>query len=455
MATVFQLKEGVTTTDLNDATNTKLSKYTPAVKNIGDATVTETAVIVVEGNEATLDSVRAGIIKRLYNAHARQNNRGRNRTFIHFQPDGAAAEYRSEILDGRIANEKNAHGEAWGENPMEFSIIWTRRNYWEGAEAQVPLTNTNGADNTAGLNIYNSNDGVGASPNDRVNYCEIGSADVAGDLPGATRIEMLNPYATGNLGYVWIGQNFTDPDNHVWNYEAEDATPNDNQVSADASDGNWNEVALTSDAAFQDKLTWTLSAAALDAAKGGMMKLVMRFFYDGANFNDPARTWWRVKLDANSLPLYISGRSKPDVNYGLIIRDLITFNLPPWLRGETNQMALDFVIQCQQESGSGYVLNCDTMYLIPADGWRYIQTNHYVDTGERLVDDGISDTVYVDDGAGDDKHSACVGYGNAIMLEPGTDQRLYFLMHSTSAFTAEVDRYLTVKVYYRPRRYTI
>ena len=181
----------------------------------------------------------------------------------------------------------------------------------------------------------------------------------------------------------------------------------------------------------------------------------MRFFYDGANFNDPAKTWWRVKLDANSLPLYISGRTKPDVNYGLIIRDLVTFNLPPWLRGETNQMALDFVIQCQQESGSGYVLNCDTMYLIPADGWRYIQTNHYVDTGERLVDDGINDTVYVDDGAGDDKHSACVGYGNAIMLEPGKLQRLYFLMHSTSAFTAEVDRYLTVKLFYRPRRYTI
>ena len=58
MATVFQLKEGSTTTDLNNASTTFLSKYTPAVGDFGADSITETAVIIVDGVEATLDSTR-------------------------------------------------------------------------------------------------------------------------------------------------------------------------------------------------------------------------------------------------------------------------------------------------------------------------------------------------------------------------------------------------------------
>ena len=453
MATVFQLKEGATTTDLNDATNTKLSKYTPAVKNVGVETVTETAVIVVEGNAAALDSVRAGIIKRLYNAHARQTNHQRDRTFIHFQPEGAAAEWRSEILEGRIANEKNAHGEAWGSNPVEFSIIWTRRNYWEGAEAQVPLTNTNGTDNTAGLNVYNCNDGAGASPNDRVNYCDIKAADVDGELPAATRIEMTNSYASGNLGYIWIGQNFTDPANHVWNYEGEDATGGTSTVDAvHSSGGDYNLLSVSSGPSFQDLLTWTIPTGDVDAAKGGTMKAIIRFTSSSDAADD---IWWRIGLDVNSYKLWQSGRSKIDDAYGLLIRDIIAFNLPPWLRGQTSQAEIDLILEGQQETGGALAPKIDALYLIPTDGWCYIQANDQVANTERIVDDGILDLTYVDDGAGADKRSACVRYGSPIMLEPGKLQRLYFLMHTTSNDVAEVDRLISVKLYYRPRRYTV
>jgi hypothetical protein len=455
MATVFQLKEGATTTDLNDASNTFLSKYTPATKNVGVETVTETAVIVIaNANAATLDSVREGIIQRLYNAHARQSNHARDRTYIHFQPDGAAAENRSEILEGRITNERNAHGEAWGSNPVEFSIIWTRRNYWEGAEAQVPLTNTNGTDNTAGLNIYNCNDGAGASPNDQVNYCDLKAADIDGELPGATRIEMVNPFATGDLGYVWIGHNFTDPADFVWSYEAEDATSTGStEADATASDGDYEEIDVV-DSTWVSMLKWSLTAGSIDAAKGGMVKGIVRFF-EGINSASIPRIWFRIMLDIGAFPLFYTARVKPDANFALVIRDLFTFNLPPWLRGITDQSAINLTLQAYQITGITQTLDIDTLFLFPADGWRYIQVNHLVDQGERLVDDGINDIVYVDDAAGDDKHSIAVGYGSPILLEPGKLQRLYFATHSTAANTSPIDRYLVVKVFYRPRRYTI
>jgi hypothetical protein len=78
-----------------------------------------------------------------------------------------------------------------------------------------------------------------------------------------------------------------------------------------------------------------------------------------------------------------------------------------------------------------------------------------VDEDERLVDDGINDFVYVDDAAGEDKHTVAVGYGSPILLEHGKLQRLYFATHSTAAYISPIDRYLVVKVYYRPRRYTV
>jgi hypothetical protein len=456
MATTFQLKEGATTTDLNDASNTFLSQYTPKVADIGDDTVTETAVIVIDdASAAELDSIRQGIIRRLYNAHARQTNRERDRTYIHFQPDGAAAEYRSEILDGRIANEKNAHGERWGDSAVEFSIIWTRRNFWEGPETQVPLTNTNGTDNTAGLNVYNCNDGVGASPNDRVNYIDIDSGDVGGELPAACRIEMVNPL--NNLAMVWIGHNHTTPATFVWNYEAEDATSTGTtKADAAASDADYEELDITSGVgSWQDMLTWTITAAALDAAKGQMVKGVIRFLSGGTYVGNITSVWFRLRIELDGNPLFYTGRVKPDVAYATVIRDLFTFNLPPWLRGETGHIALDLTLEAYQATGATKQIEVDTMYLFPADGWRFINTNNIVTDTERLVDDGFKDLVYIDDTAGDDKHSICVAYGAPIMLEPGKDQRLYFLMHTTTANTSSILRYLTVKLYYRPRRYTI
>ena len=454
MATVFQLKEGSTTTDLNDASATFLSKYTPAVGDFGADSITETVVIIVDGAETVLDSTRSTIIKHLYNAHARQNNRSRDKTFIHFHPDGSAAEYRSEILDGKIANETNVHGEAWGVNAIEFSIIWTRRNYWEGAEAQVPLTNTNGTDNIAGLNIYNCNDGAGSSPNDRVNYCSIKAADVGGDLPGATRLEMTNAYNDADyLGYVWIGHNFTDPANHVWNYEGEDAAGGTPTVDAvNSSGGDYNLLSVSSGPAFQELLTWTIATGVVDAAKGGAMKAIIRFSASSDAADD---IWWRFSIKVNTFKLWQSGRAKIDSNYGLLIRDIATFNLPPWLRGQTSQSAFNLILEGQQETGGAVAPKIDTLYLIPADGWRYIQTNDSIPHNQRLVDDGISDSTYIDNGNGLGKRSACVGYGSPILLEPGKLQRLYFLMHTTSNDVAEVARYLSVKLFYRPRRYTI
>jgi hypothetical protein len=192
MATTLNLVEGGTTTGLNDGTSTYLIDYTPRAGSFDEDSVTEQATILIDvATVALLDSEREEIIERLSNARMRQDNHARDKTYVNFKPDGGATTWRSEILDGKIINEPNIHKEGWTIKKIEITIEWTRRNYWEGAEAQIPLTNTNGTDDTSGLNVFNCNDGTGTSPNDQVNYIDIKAVDVGGEIPGATRLEMV------------------------------------------------------------------------------------------------------------------------------------------------------------------------------------------------------------------------------------------------------------------------
>jgi hypothetical protein len=447
MATTLNLVEGGTTTGLNDGTSTFLVDYTPKAGNVGDETVIEQCKILIQvATVALMDSEREEIILRLYNAYARQHNHARDKTYINFQPDGGASIWRSELLDGKIINEINIHKEPWDVKKIEVTIEWTRRNYWEGAEAQIPLTNTNGTDDTAGLEIFNCNDGSGTPPNDRVNYVDIKAADVDGELPAATRLELTRDYTSSDdFTIFYIGQNVNDPSNHAWTYEGEDATGGTPTVHANSSGGDYNAVAVTSGPSFQDLLTWTVAAADVDDALGGMMKFILRF--SDALMADPNKIWWKIHLEVGSYTVYETGRTKFNSLAGGHHRVIGTFNFPPWLRGETGNAAVDVVLEGQQETGSTVNVDIDVMYIIPADGWREIYSNDDLLDTERFVDDGIEGFLYIDDGSSTGKRSACVGYGNPIMVEPGKLQRLYFLCEP-----AEIDRKHTVKLHYRPRR---
>lgn len=453
MATTLQLIEGATTTDLNDGSATHLIDYTPQAGDLDQDTIKEQATILIDvATVALMDSEREEVNQRLYNAKARQSDHARDKTYVKFQPDGGADTWRSEVLEGKIINERNIHKEGWAIKKIEITIEWTRRNHWDGSEDQIPLTNTNGTDDISGLNVFNCNDGSGTPPNDQVNYVEIKAADVEGEIPGATRLEMVNNYATNSLRALWIGHNIIDPGNHVWNYEGEDATGGTPTVDANSSDGEYNRISVASGSVFSEYLTWSISGATVDDAKGGPMKVVIRF----ANGNNVTSVWWMIRLKRSTAVLWQSGRSKADANFAFCIRDILTFNFPPWLRGQTGNGAVDLVLAAQQETGGALNLDIDVLFLIPANSWRhlYLGNDNCANT-ERVVDDLIEGFQYVDDGSGTDKRSSVLATGSGIYVEPGKLQRLYFISHSNSGNTAEKDRKLTVKLFYRPRRVTL
>lgn len=121
------------------------------------------------------------------------------RTFVNWQPEGYAAGRRSEVVSGGYSlasGWKNQFSNTAGHRAL-IDVSITRRNWWEGAEAQISLTNDNGTDNTSGLPIYHNNSAIGTAPTKQVNYVDITPEKVLGEVPCNVRIELT--YVSGTI----------------------------------------------------------------------------------------------------------------------------------------------------------------------------------------------------------------------------------------------------------------
>ena len=446
MAITINITDGTNTVDLSLGTDAWNEEYAPQNAGLSPDSVIETQTVMFIGGNSTVDANWQKLEKLFWQAWQWAQYRRGARVYIQVNLDGTNT-WRSEIYDGKVLATVDMvkYERALGQRYATITV--QRANWWEGAEAQVPLTNGNGTNNTAGLNVFNSNDGTGSSPNKKNSYIAITGTDVAGDLPAATRLEMTNNYSD-RLYYLWIGQNWTDPANFQPVLEAENAVGATPTGSAYTSNGNYVNLTITTTEA--DALNWTLNAAFLNACKGNYYKAILKIL------NVPSKLFkFRIKIVWNSTILWQSGQIQPDNNLSLCVRDLVTFRLPPWLPSLSSLDGVSLILTAQSTLGTQN-LWVDWLQLMPTDGWRYIVYVGYgLAVSKRLIDDGISGFLYQDDGAGATKIGNIVGYGNSIMLPPGKDQRLHFMMHSWQGNMAEIDRTLSVKLFYRPRRLTL
>jgi hypothetical protein len=422
--------------------------FYPETPDEGMESITDQFDILITGSSAS--DLRSKITAvRLAFEHASRHKEDALAAWLYYDVDSSGDAWMTKLLGGSVIyNDKLDRN--WRQNKVVATIIVERKPYWDAKdELQVPLTNGNGTNDISGLTVYNHDD-AGTSPA-HDNWVEIAAADVLGDLPGPTRLEVLNTFNdVKKLGTLWIGQNWTDPANFSHILEAEDASGGSDIGSAACSGAYYSEYALGSGSEV-DMFTWTLSDSFLDACQGQYYKFLARFF-----IGDPPNVKFRIKLKYNAVTVWQSGQVTLDQSRGLQIRDMFTLRLPPWLPGQTNLSALSMVLVGQQSTGSPINVDLDFLQVTPLDGWRMLECAGYgISYTERLIDDGVNGYIYVDNGAGDNKIGDFAGYGNPIALYPGKKQRLYFLMHTTSMDVAEILRTISVKLYYHPRRRTL
>ena len=439
-----------------------IAEYHPRTDVFDQEFVTETLVIRVRDGSAAnnLDELR-GIQKLLKQAKEAQKDLNLGRVFITFLPTTGGTTYRSEIVEARgewLADTMSLP--RWVANSQRATIYITRRNWWEGPEAQLDLDNDNGTNNTSGLNVFNCNDTTGTTPNILVNFVGIDGADVDGDLMAPTRLELTNLYSTAATSYIYIGHNWTDPDNVVWHFEGEDGTTSgsvtspSNQADATCSGGQYKQFTVGSGGEIP-VLGWAFTAAQVDAMAGRYFKAFIRF----QSTSDLTNTWFRLKLlssgsltGTNTTLWQMQSQVKPSTSYGHQLREIFTF--PIGIPNRTNQDEVQLWIFIEQDTGSNVTYRIDFIDLIPVDGYRTLNPSGLTQNN-RLIDDGIEEQTYVDDGSGSSKYRGVADGGSYIMLYPGKNQRLYFLQNSSTINTAEVNRKMSVKLHYRPRRISL
>jgi hypothetical protein len=185
MAWEMTLSCASTSVDLVNASGIKVEReaFRPTVA----ADKTETGItadsyraFINAPNVADLQGFIRSTNTMFLNARQRQERNAGDRVYLNVTADGTSDVWRSEVLDGdvvpdRVITPNWANGEAW----VTLNII--RRNWFEGPETAVPLSNVGDTSaTTSAVDIWLNSDGVATHDN----TANILGSDITGDLPG-------------------------------------------------------------------------------------------------------------------------------------------------------------------------------------------------------------------------------------------------------------------------------
>lgn len=409
--------------------------------------VAETASVILEGTAvAMLAQVREiQALMPLY--RARYDN---ERLWVEYRAEDSGNTYRAEILKLDVPLPEVPIGPRLDSGVLEIIVGWEREFSWaDTVETEVGLDNGSTATPTiGGVAIRNHHD-TGTD----TNIVDIAAADITGVIPAPCRIVLRNE-AAASVAYdnVYIGHNFKSGPltfDHILEGEANEAGGGSVLPSVadntNYSGGFYYERTWATSIAHSSVLySYTIPGSQLESANGGWFRLLARFA------TAPNSTT-RVKvtlLHQTAFKLY----ETPEVKLsGDLLQDLGTIQLPPALAGLA--FLGDIMLRITARDTVAGSLSIDFIQLTPLDGWRHLQTlgGTYA-TNTELVDDGMADLLYTDEG-GTDKYANLVAEGHRILLWPGRAQRLYFLFDE--ATTMNIQRLSDVQVFYRPRRLSL
>jgi len=420
---------------------------------------------------------------------------------------------------GSIDYDDGVLGINWVAKRVEATITWTRKNYWEDfAESELSIANGSGS-GTGGQTIYNihgaavfseitvsfaeansrisdsgSGFGIfavgdiislrGSTINDGVysvaavagddsyidvnevlsdeaagdtveiydvqNYVHIASGAIAGDLDAAIRLEVTNSDAGDSLETLWAGlNNLSAPAAFPHLLEVGDSDTGSDSADAAFANGIKRTYTITTSEA---KVTaWTLSSEVLTSADGGYFKVFVR-----CPDVDLIDVKWRLKLKYSSTVIWEGEQIEYDDTYATIaraIRAIDTVQLPPYMPENSVPTDLTLELWGVSTSGGSESVDLDCLILMPLDGYRRLRSTSGIAQNSILKDDGITGTYYQEVSSEQVRDIAVTN--KQLMIDPSENNRIYFLLHSEVARTADYNRVGSVKVYYRARKVSL
>lgn len=229
--------------------------------------------------------------------------------------------------------------------------------------------------------------------------------------------------------------------------------------------GSYYEVEFTG-SATKDLVTWTMTKDQV-AAQQGLVRIFGRLSAQ-AGAGVAAYRYWTQKCLYRLVFRYIS-RSGGDpiihttpwvtpLDATTQLLDFASVRIPPYgVAGQDQVSQISVTIQAKLKAlyvADTVGLNIDYLMLLPIEyGYRAMETRgEGLARGDKIVDDGWKGIAYVEQiasypsGASLGKASIINAYMSPVWLQPGFDQRLYFIQESDSGI-ADPGRRFDVRLY--------
>lgn len=380
-----------------------------------DENVMDTFVIMVQDDTTDIQSDASTINRILELAETYEDEGIGSRIYLEGALDGSNWR-RSPVVGGRVVSYDLDSAIRSGFSQITVQV--ERKDFFDGAETTLALTNTNGSGVTTGLRIYNTNDGATVDTSyHRCNYVQVSGSAVAGDLPCPVKLDLGFEGAVNRLyiGCGWANTQTLDP-----LIEAEDTYGGtaDSGCSGgyyQARASNW--VPIMTSGTGQPNWYLPILRARITGAAAKLKYWV--------NSGKPRTIYLTQETDSATdwqlFPLSILRAPAEGPNMG------ITFY---WEYGVSQ--------------------DTDFVHLLPANFWRIAErvsddpsANQYQENGytERA---GFISTI----------ERPTVTYGPGIYLMPGKDQRIWALyqdVRESVTNSSDLDKHCTVTLTYRPR----
>jgi hypothetical protein len=428
--------------------------------SIEEAVATDQHEILLIGGTAAVDIAKQKIERLFYEARTWQTAGVGLRVYVYYSMDGINS-WRGELIDGTLQSHDAAMKYERAVGTQQLTLTLTRKNWLEGTEAQVALTNQNGSNNTSGLNVYNYNDLTGSSPTKKCNYFMIPHDVIAGDIPARCRLEVTGPtFGSDAPGWMLITC-------ARWRETVHDAYLDSPQLmhwsEAPQPGGMGGGATTTSDATRTNGDYKNLAAPSTTTmvedspAPSGVnvFQSMVRSFSDTGYY----RILAGMMTDATPVNAKLQGYLNSDA-YGMPIYDTITNNWKLFDLGlikypglYNNQNYGNLYGYSVNMGATSTVVHADWLEVMRQDAAREFWNFGMPSTSYVLVDDGIdAQGVYMKYSGY--TYSSVASVGNFIELVP--NRLHYFYLNATNASKRHyLFNPFSVKLFYRPRRLSI
>ncbi len=403
--------------------------------------VREKIEITLAGTPAQITTALSTLQKAGLRALAYARGEYAHLQYLRFQQIAGGSYYYAQLSE--IAIEENPTGyRDHQKGSLLVSLHYTRPNYFDGDQEELPLTGRGGTDVTGGITIKNHTDAGAADGNTVL----IKSADAVSDLPAPLRLEILNTTVGASWYRALIGayHHPTFTGENPFFCQATDMTGGTQYMNVAAINSYYRTFTWTS-SAWASFLTYVIPSSEIDDLDGRTYRPILNL-YESHAYTD---LHFRIRLMFGTYVLYVGEAVYADPDYDYIFFPPI--QLPPnQLLREVNPMYVEVNIQGFKEDGAAVTLKSDQLLLFPVEyALVFDQFFPFSGATDKLVYDAhrsLSNIRY----GGTTETVSHIRQGGPLLLYPNENTRLFFNFYDSNN-NLPIEDTAQIKAFYRPR----